>query len=57
MREHGIGADLSAALDIDDYFYIDFCHLSPTGNLVVAKSIFEKMQTSMRYQATSQNRL
>ena len=29
-------ADLRTALDRDDYFYIDWCHLSPNGNEIIA---------------------
>jgi lysophospholipase L1-like esterase len=31
--------DLRGALDRDEYFYIDWCHLSPNGNQVVAARI------------------
>jgi hypothetical protein len=31
--------DLRAALDRDEYFYIDWCHLSPDGNQLVAERI------------------
>ena len=31
--------DLRAALDADEYFYIDWCHLSPDGNQLVAARI------------------
>lgn len=31
--------DLREALDIEEYFYIDWCHLSPNGNKIVAERI------------------
>jgi lysophospholipase L1-like esterase len=31
--------DLRTALDQDDYFYIDWCHLSPNGNQIIAQRI------------------
>jgi hypothetical protein len=31
--------DLRNALDRDEYFYIDWCHLSPNGNQLVAARI------------------
>jgi hypothetical protein len=31
--------DLRDALDRDEYFYIDWCHLSPNGNQLVAARI------------------
>lgn len=31
--------DLQGALDHDDYFYIDWCHLSPNGNAIIAKEM------------------
>lgn len=34
-------ADLQQALDQDDYVYIDWCHLSPNGNEVIAKEMVE----------------
>ena len=33
--------DLVSALDIDEYIYFDFCHLSPNGNRYVAQKIAE----------------
>jgi hypothetical protein len=39
MKERGIGIDMSAVLDRDEYFYIDFCHVSPNGNRVIAEAI------------------
>jgi len=35
----GMFADLRQALDHDDYFYIDWCHLSPNGNEIMAKEM------------------
>jgi len=32
-------ADLSAIFDRDEYIYIDFCHISPNGNAIVAERI------------------
>lgn len=37
-------ADLRQALDRDDYFYIDWCHLSPNGNEIIAERISEIVQ-------------
>lgn len=37
-------ADLRNALDRDDYFYIDWCHLSPNGNEIIAERISEIVQ-------------
>jgi hypothetical protein len=31
--------DLRSALDVDDYLYIDWCHLSPDGNALVAAEL------------------
>ena len=39
MAAAGIGADLSAVLDADAPIYIDFCHISPNGNTLVAARI------------------
>jgi hypothetical protein len=33
--------DLVSVLDADEYFYVDFCHLSPNGNRLVAARIAE----------------
>jgi hypothetical protein len=43
----GTGAyhDLTSALDIDQYLYLDFCHLAPRGNLVIAKKIADIVAT------------
>lgn len=45
MRERGIGIDLSGILDLDDYYYIDFCHVSPNGNQVIAEAMRKAMTT------------
>jgi hypothetical protein len=39
LAQSGEFHDLAAALDIDEYIYIDFCHLSPNGNRYVAQRI------------------
>lgn len=39
MAEQGIGTDLTTALDHDAYLYIDFCHVSPNGNTLIAARI------------------
>lgn len=36
---HGLVLDLSAAFDGDEHIYIDFCHVSPNGNAIVADLI------------------
>lgn len=41
MREDGTFYDLTSILDSDEYFYVDFCHLSPNGNRRVAARIAE----------------
>jgi hypothetical protein len=33
--------DLRHALDYDEYIYIDWCHLSPNGNEIIARQITE----------------
>jgi len=35
--------DLSGEFDNDQYIYIDFCHVSPNGNLIIAKSVSDFM--------------
>jgi hypothetical protein len=35
--------DLTSALDVDEYVYIDFCHLSPNGNRLIAARMVELM--------------
>ena len=39
MAEQGVGTDLTDALDQDTPIYIDFCHVSPNGNALVAARI------------------
>jgi len=39
MAEAGGFYDLTSALDVDEYIYLDFCHLSPNGNRLVAERI------------------
>ncbi len=36
--------DLRAALDQDDYIFIDWCHLSPNGNEIIAERIDEALR-------------
>lgn len=31
--------DMSTAFDLDEHIYIDFCHVSPNGNEIIAKNI------------------
>jgi hypothetical protein len=45
MKERGIGLDISGILDGDEYFYIDFCHVSPNGNRVIAEGMRKAMTT------------
>ena len=37
--------DLRAALDRDEYLFIDWCHLSPNGNAIIAKRIDQALRT------------
>jgi lysophospholipase L1-like esterase len=39
MAEDGGFHNLVRALDVDDYVYVDFCHLSPNGNRLIAAQI------------------
>jgi hypothetical protein len=39
MKEHGIGTDLSNILDRNEIYFIDFCHVSPNGNEVIAREM------------------
>jgi lysophospholipase L1-like esterase len=39
IAQSGEFRDLTHALDIDDYLYLDFCHLPPKGNRIVAQRI------------------
>jgi len=41
MAEAGAFYDLTSALDTDEYAYIDFAHLSPNGNRLIAARIAE----------------
>ncbi len=41
MGANGNGYDLTSAFDVDDYIYIDFCHVTPKGNKIIAKKIAE----------------
>jgi len=43
MAERGY-ADFTGVLDVDDYVYIDFCHLSPNGNALVAAAMAELIE-------------
>ena len=36
--------DLSDTLDDKDFYYIDYCHISPNGNLLVAKNLTLKLK-------------
>jgi lysophospholipase L1-like esterase len=46
--------DLRTALDAPDYFYIDWCHLSPNGNEIIAGRISEAV-TERASAATARN--
>lgn len=48
MAEQRIGADLTDALDRDEFIYIDFCHLSPNGNALVAARIAQTIAAPAR---------
>jgi lysophospholipase L1-like esterase len=41
MADAGVFYDLTSALDIDEYIYVDFAHVSPNGNRLVAARIAE----------------
>jgi hypothetical protein len=43
MRQRGIGVDLTTVLDHDEYYFIDFCHVSPNGNEVIARAISDAL--------------
>jgi len=45
LRENFL--DLRTALDRDGYFYIDWCHLSPNGNEIIAQRIDEAVARRM----------
>jgi len=36
--------DMSTAFDLDEYIYIDFCHVSPNGNEIIARNITNILQ-------------
>lgn len=38
-RNHPWIVDLSSAFDKDEYIFIDFCHVSPNGNAIIAREI------------------
>jgi hypothetical protein len=40
-RNHPWIIDLSDAFDGDEYIFIDFCHVSPNGNEIIAEKISE----------------
>lgn len=39
MAQYGMGTDLTAIFDRDEFIYIDHCHVSPNGNAIVAERI------------------
>jgi hypothetical protein len=41
MTEDGALHNLVGALDVDEYVYVDFCHLSPNGNALIAARVAE----------------
>jgi lysophospholipase L1-like esterase len=41
IAQSGAFHDFTSALDVDDYLYLDFCHLPPKGNRIVAARIAE----------------
>ncbi|MGE0004591.1 MAG: hypothetical protein AB7S92_03275 [Parvibaculaceae bacterium] len=43
MIQRGIGVDLSTVLDRDEFYFIDFCHVSPNGNEAVARAMKEAL--------------
>ena len=45
MKERGIGIDMSGAMDLDEYLYVDICHLSPNGNRIIAEGMRKAMTT------------
>lgn len=42
LLEHFI--DLSTVFDGDDYFFIDYCHVSPNGNRVIAEALYAQLK-------------
>ncbi len=47
-RGHDWIYDLTGSFDGDNYIYIDFCHVSPNGNKIIADQISEIVRTSYR---------
>lgn len=43
-RNHPWIVDLSSAFDGEEYIFIDFCHVSPNGNLIIAKMVSEAVR-------------
>lgn len=43
MNERKIGIDLTSALDRDEFIYVDFCHVSPNGNHIIAQEIYRHL--------------
>jgi len=43
MTQAGIGTDISTVLDKDEFFYVDFAHISPNGNALVAARIAQDL--------------
>ena len=41
LRAAGTYHDFTSVLDVDEYLYLDFCHLAPKGNRIVAQKIAE----------------
>lgn len=48
MTEHGIGIDMTNVLDRDEPIYIDFCHISPNGNALVAARMAQDLAVAAR---------
>ena len=42
LRNHVL--DLTNSLDGNEYFYIDWCHLTPNGNQVIADQILKRIK-------------
>lgn len=51
-RNHDWITDLSDSFDGDDYIYIDFCHVSPNGNEIMAKKISERVNLKSQKDVT-----
>ena len=45
MRAQGIGYDLTDSFDKDEFIYIDFSHVSPNGNAIIADRIISVTKT------------